>query len=184
MKICAALTLIVLAIAPTWLAAEVADSSASGFTVKITITIQASPEEVYCRLVRNVGDWWSPEHTYSHDPHNLSIEEKAMGCFCEKWAKGNVRHMEVVNLQPGKVLVLTGALGPLQSLAASGNMRISLSPAVGGTKLEATYAVFGYLPQGVNTWAAPVDSVLTEQFTRLKTYVEGGAAALKPPPSK
>jgi len=36
----------------------------------------------------------------------------------------------------------------------------------------------------MNTWAAPVDAVLTEQFTRLKTYLEGGAAALKPPLSK
>jgi len=35
------------------------------------------------------------------------------------------------------------ALGPLQSMAATGNMGIDLSPAPEGTKLEATYAVVG-----------------------------------------
>jgi hypothetical protein len=37
--------------------------------------------------------------------------------------------------------------------------------------------VTGYLPAGMNTWAAPVDSVLTEQVTRLKNYVERGDPA-------
>jgi hypothetical protein len=87
--------------------------------------------------------------------------------------------MEVVMLVPGKTLGLTGALGPLQSIAAAGNMRIQLSPADGGTKLDVTYLVTGYLPAGMNTWAAPVDSVLTEQFTRLKNYIEHGTPAPK-----
>jgi hypothetical protein len=47
----------------SWAVAEVADSGSSGFTIKMTLTIQASPEEVYRRLIR-VGDWWDPEHTY------------------------------------------------------------------------------------------------------------------------
>jgi len=74
---------------------------------------------------------------------------------------------------------MTGALGPLQNIAATGNMRVQLSASEGGTKLEATYAVTGYLPAGLNTWAAPVNSVLTEQFTRLKNYVEHGNPAPK-----
>jgi hypothetical protein len=31
----------------------------------------------------------------------------------------------------------------------------------------------------MNTWAAPVDSVLKEQFTRLKSFVEHGDPAAK-----
>ena len=62
-------------------AAEVADSSAGGFTVKTTFTIQASPDEVYRRLI-HIGDWWDSEHTYSGDAHNMTIEERAGGCFC------------------------------------------------------------------------------------------------------
>ncbi len=152
---------------------DVVDSASNGFTVKVTLQIQAPPKDVYRQLIHNVGDWWSSAHTYSHDAHNLSIEEKAMGCFCEKLPnQGSVRHMEVVSLFPDKAIGMTGALGPLQSIAATGNMQIALSASDGGTKLEVTYAVTGYLPAGMNTWAAPVNSVLTEQFTRLKSFVE------------
>jgi hypothetical protein len=155
--------------------ADVVDSASGGFTIKTTINIQALPDDVYHKLIQNVGDWWNSGHTYSRDSHNLSIEEKAMGCFCEKLPNGgSVRHMQVVHFSPGKVLGLTGALGPLQTIAATGNMQFALSPADGGTKLEVTYAVVGYLPAGMNTWAAPVDSVLKEQLTRLKHYVEHG----------
>lgn len=82
--------------------------------------------------------------------------------------------MEVVFLAPGKRLVLSGGLGPLQSLGATGSMSVDLTPAEGGTKLQVTYAVTGYLAAGMNSWAAPVDSVLSEQFTRLKNLVEHG----------
>src|SRR5579863_9724674 len=126
--------------------ADVVDSSATGFTVRVTVTITASPDDVYRKLVRNVGDWWASDHTFSGNSHNLSIEEKPGGCFCEKLPEGGgVRHMEVVNLAPGKTLVMSGALGPLQSIAAAGSMQFQLVPADDGTKLVFTYAVTGYL---------------------------------------
>ncbi|HYL35945.1 MAG TPA: hypothetical protein VEV17_08545 [Bryobacteraceae bacterium] len=169
-----------LAFAPAFAAAEVADSSSNGFTTKLTLHIQAAPDEVYRKLIRNVGDWWNSQHSFSGNAHNLSIEEKVMGCFCEKLPnQGGLRHMEVVFLAPGKKLVLSGALGPLQSLAATGSLAIDFSAADGGTKLNVTYAVAGYLPAGMNTWAAPVDSVITEQFSRLKNFVERGDPAPK-----
>ncbi len=158
------------------LRAAVADSAANGFTIQLELNIQAPPQDVYQRVVR-VGDWWNSMHTFSGDAHNLSIEDKAMGCFCEKLpGGGSVRHMVVVYADPGKKLVLSGALGPLQSIAATGSMTIQLAPAGGATKLTVGYAVTGYLAAGMNTWAAPVDSVLTEQFTRLKSLIETGKA--------
>jgi hypothetical protein len=57
----------------------------------------------------------------------------------------------------------------LQSLAATGTMAFQLAPNGDGTKLTVTYAVAGYLPAGMNTWVAPVDSVITEQVGRLKS---------------
>jgi uncharacterized protein YndB with AHSA1/START domain len=160
---------------PALAQAAVGDSSANGFTVKLALTIQAPPQEVYARLVHGIGDWWSSAHTFSSDAHNLSIDDKPMGCFCERLPSGGgVRHMEVINADPGKRLVLSGALGPLQSMAATGSLTIQLAPEGGGTKLAVTYAVSGYLPAGMNTWAATVDAVLTEQFTRLKSLVETG----------
>jgi uncharacterized protein YndB with AHSA1/START domain len=162
-------------LAPELARADVADSAANGFTIKLVLDIAAPPEQVYARLIHNVGDWWNPMHTFSGDSHNLSIDDKAMGCFCEKLAGGgSVRHLEVVYANPGKTLVMTGGLGPLQSTAISGSMTIQLAPAGAGTKLAVQYAVAGYMPAGVNTWAAPVNSVVTEQFTRLKAFVETG----------
>jgi len=180
MRIELKLGVVFLALAPRWAMPAVVDASASGFTVRTTIAIRAAPQDVYRRLVRNVGDWWNPSHTFSGNAHNLSIEEKVAGCFCEKLPDGGgVRHMEVVYFAPGKTLRLSGALGPLQSMAVAGSMTIELSAAEGGTKLEVTYAVAGYLAAGMNTWAAPVDGVVEEQFTRLKNYIETGDAGHK-----
>lgn len=159
------------------LQAEVVDAAANGFTVKTTISIHATPEEVYRQLVRNVGQWWSPDHTFSRDARNLSIDDKRMGCFCEKIpGGGGVRHLEVVYAAPGKILVMQGGLGPLQALATAGSLSIQLapgsSPGDAGTTLVATYAVNGYLAGGMQSWAAPVDGVLAEQMTRLRNFIE------------
>lgn len=166
---------------PTFAQADVADSAANGFTVKLAVTVRASPQDVYQRLVHNIGDWWDPSHTFSGDAHNLSIDDKPMGCFCEKLPGGGAaRHMEVVNTDPGKVLVLSGGLGPLQSMAVTGSMTIQLGAVRDdGTKVSVTYAVVGYLPAGMNTLAPPVDAVLTQQFMRLKGFIETGKAAPK-----
>ena len=180
MRISAVFAILASVLAPGRATAAVADASANGFTVKVTLRVQATPDDVYRRLIRNVGDWWNSSHTFSGSSRSLSIEEKVMGCFCEKLPNhGAVRHMEVLYFAPGERLKLSGALGPLQSIAAVGIMDIQLSPADGATKLEVTYAVAGYLPAGMNAWAAPVDSMLTEQFTRLKNYVERGDPAPK-----
>jgi uncharacterized protein YndB with AHSA1/START domain len=156
--------------------ADVADQAANGFTVKIATVIHAKPEEVYNRLVHHVADWWDPEHTYSNDAQNLSLDDKVMGCFCEKFPGGGaVRHAEVIMIMPNKMLVLSGALGPLQKFAATGTLTFAILPIRNDTRLEVTYAVGGYLSGGLNTWADPVDKVLTEQVGRLKNYVETGA---------
>jgi len=55
--------------------AEVADASVNGFTIKATLSIQASPDDVYRRIVRNVGDWWDPSHTFSGNSRNLTIKK-------------------------------------------------------------------------------------------------------------
>jgi uncharacterized protein YndB with AHSA1/START domain len=159
-------------------AGDVMDSAANGFTVKISVNIHAAPADVFSRIMQ-VGDWWSPDHTYSGDAHNLSIEGHPGGCFCEKLPGGSVRHMEVIFVAPGKTLRLIGGLGPLQALAATGTMTFSLSPDDGGTKLDVTYAVGGYFPQGMNALAAPVNSVLTDQIGRLKNYIENGSPTAK-----
>jgi hypothetical protein len=156
--------------------AEVADQAPNGFTIRIATVVHAGPEDVYNRLVHNIGDWWSPDHTFSNDAHNLSIDDKPLGCFCEKLPYGGgVRHAQVIMVMPNKMLVMTGSLGPLQAFGATGTLTLVLIPMHRDTKVQLIYAVGGYLPDGLNTWAAPVDKVLGEQMTRLKNYVESGS---------
>jgi uncharacterized protein YndB with AHSA1/START domain len=167
-----------LILAPLCANAEVVDSSSNGFTVKVAMTIKAPPADVYKKLVHDVGEWWNSAHTFSGSAKNLSIDDKPMGCFCEKLpGGGGVRHLEVVNAVPGKTLVMTGGLGPMQSIAATGSMRIQLAAAEGGTKFEMVYSVVGYLPAGMQVWAKPSEGMLTEQFTRMQNYIEHGTPA-------
>lgn len=169
------ISVLICVIAPSWLRADVADSSAGGFTVKVTLNVQAAPDDVYHKLVGNIGEWWDSAHTFSGSSRNLMIDDKPMGCFCEKLANGGgVRHMEVVRVEPGKTLVMIGALGPMQAMAAAGSMTISFTPANGATKLEVTYAVTGYRPEGFKDFAPVVDKMITGQFVRLKSFVERG----------
>jgi uncharacterized protein YndB with AHSA1/START domain len=165
-------SLLITIFVPVSAIAAVKDASAAGFTVKTSLTIAAAPAQVYDRFVHNVGDWWSPQHTFSGDSHNLSIEEKPMGCFCEKLPNGGVRHMEVIYFERSKVLRMSGLIGPLQGLGGAGVLTVSFSAAGTGTKFDATYSVSGYSAAGMNAFAAVVDSVLSDQFNRLKNYVE------------
>lgn len=155
---------------------EVVDSSAVGFTVRDTMVVAATPDKVYHDLAAEVGKWWSSDHTFSGNSRNLSIEDKAGGCFCEKLENGgSVRHLTVVFAEPGKYLRMIGGLGPLQAMAVIGSLTWSLAQAQKGTRVELTYTVGGYTPGGLQHLAPIVDRVLLEQFQRLKRYVETGA---------
>ena len=117
--------LLLCVLAPAMLGADVMDSAANGFTIKIATVIHAGPADIYDRLVHHVGDWWSSDHTFSQDAHNLSIDDKPMGCFCEKMPNnGGVRHAEVIMVMPDKMLVMSGAFGPLQRLGATGTLKL------------------------------------------------------------
>jgi hypothetical protein len=117
--------------------------------------------------------WWSPDHTWSKDAKNLSIDSS--GCFCERLKRGAVRHMTVVFAEQDKAVRMSGALGPLQFTGASGHLGVTLTPAGEGTDVVMTYDVGGYAKGGLaETYAAPVDKVLGEQLARLKKSAETG----------
>ena len=48
-----------------------------------------------------------------------------------------------------------------------------------GTKLTYTYSVGGYIPNGADAWAKPVDGMLAETFGRFQNYADKGNPALK-----
>jgi hypothetical protein len=155
--------------------AEVIDSTDYGFTTRGIVIINADSNTVYRHLVKDINKWWDPDHTFSGQSKNLSIDAKANGCFCEKLDKGgSVRHMAVVYVMPGKMLRMKGGLGPLQSLGVDGSLTFLLYTTGNGTTIEMSYAVGGYAPGGLQNWASPVDQVLHNQLKRLKNFTETG----------
>lgn len=164
--------------------AEIVKAEAAGFTLRLEVPVMAEPLEVYTALINRVSDWWHPAHTFSSDSSNLYIEAKAMGCFCERLPDGgSVRHMEVVFAAPGRLLRMQGGLGPLQSLAVAGSLSWHLHAEETGTRVELRYSVTGYLPDGMDAWAKPVESVLAEQLDRLKNLIETGQAGADTEPA-
>lgn len=161
-------------------AAEVVSAAAGGFTVRNSIEISAPPQRVHGAIVNATGPWWSSSHTFFGDSKNLSMDASPGGCFCERWnGKAGVRHMTVVYVDPGKRLRLSGGMGPLQDMGVAGSLTFNLAQTGNKTRLDLTYNVGGYSPDGLNQWASTVNSVLLEQITRLKRYVETGNADTK-----
>jgi uncharacterized protein YndB with AHSA1/START domain len=154
---------------------EVIETTAAGFSTRNAAVINASPATVYAALTDKVGGWWDPAHTFSHDARNLSVDAKPGGCFCERLPDGGgVQHMGVVYASPGKLLRLTGAIGPLQEAALTGTMTWNLSQAGGGTTVELIYTVGGFRAGGFRDMPTVVDGVLRGQLARLKAFVETG----------
>lgn len=155
--------------------AEVVDAQANGFELRQTLQVAATPEKLWAALV-DVGGWWAPGHTYSGSARNLTLDPKPGGCWCEALPGGGVEHLRVVYVQPGQMLRLAGALGPLQSTGGAGHLSFALKPQAGGTSLTVTYVFGGYVRGGFQTLAGPVDGVLGQQTARLKTLAETGKA--------
>jgi len=163
------------ALAASRASGEVVDVADNGFTIKITVAVPVDSSRAYATVVDGVSRWWDPEHTYSGDASNLSIEARPQGCFCEKLpAQGFVRHLTVINAMPGKLLRLEGGLGPLQGMAVSGIMTWTFKPADKGTTVEMRYAVGGYNPPGFKDLAPLVDSVLRGQLERYRHFLATG----------
>jgi uncharacterized protein YndB with AHSA1/START domain len=156
--------------APAQSAPEV---TSNGFVVKFDVSVNAPAGKVYEALVGQVGSWWNPEHTYSHDAKNLSIDARPGGCFCEKLPKGGgVEHARVIYVAPREVLRLSGALGPLQGSGVAGTLTWKLTGGTGNTRVQLTYSVGGFIEGGFEKIAPAVESVLNDQLDRLKLFVE------------
>ena len=155
--------------------AEVIETSAAGFLIKHQVSVAAAPDKTYHAFVGDIGRWWNPEHTYSGDAANLSLDARPGGCFCEKLANGGgALHMTVVYVVPGQLVRLAGGLGPLQGAGLAGSMTWKFTPEAAGTKIDLAYSVGGYLQGGFAKMAPAVNVVIGEQLARLKTYVETG----------
>ena len=167
--------LVVLAAMPA--RAAVVDASPGGFTVRHVVVVTGPSGSAYQTVTNRVAVWWDPEHTFSGRSTNLTIDARPGGCFCEQLPSGGgVRHMTVLYADEGKLLRLTGGLGPLQELAVSGTMTFAFAQSGNRTTITFTYSVGGYAPGGLQALAPVVDMVLGAQVARLKRLIDTGRA--------
>ncbi len=159
-------------------AADVTHSAPGGFTVEHEIVVSADRPAAYNAAIMSIGEWWSSEHTITGDASRLSIEPRAMGCFCEELGEGDaVVHLVVTFINRDVIVRLTGGLGPLGLMGVAGNMTWEFFDTdSGGTRLKWTYAVGGYRPGGLDAVALPVDYVIGDAIRRLAAYIETGDA--------
>ena len=160
-----ALVLLAVAVASP-ASAEVVSASANGLEVRHTVDVAMQPAAAFARFGK-VGTWWSGDHTYSGKAENLSLALQPGGCWCEKLPNGGgVEHMRVAYVEPGKHILLTGALGPLLYLATTGVLDVQFKPSAKGTQVIFDYRAAGFFNGGADKIAPAVDAVLGEQVKR------------------
>ena len=167
-----------LALITTPAQAEVKTLTEQGFSTLHAADVLGTPDDVWKRLM-SPKDWWNPAHSWSGSVEGFYIDPQAGGCFCELiqekdadgkiTPKGSVEHMRVLFAQPGRVLRMSGGLGPLQAEAATGTLTIAMEPlkSGGGTRISFSYVVGGYMRFKTSDIAPAVDNVLREQFERM-----------------
>src|SRR5690606_21620464 len=126
-------------------------------------------------LVDDVGQWWPADHTWWGDAARLSIRAEAGGCFCEIDGARQAQHMTISFVEPGKLLRMSGGLGPLQGMGVHGVLEWRLSEENDGTRIVLWYRVGGYTPQDLSTIAPVVDRVQALQLGGLAQHLRAPA---------
>jgi uncharacterized protein YndB with AHSA1/START domain len=164
------IVLALLSVAPA--RAEVVDVAQNGMEIKQVVHIAAPPEKVWAALIVPAR-WWSSDHSVSGDAANITIDPRVGGCWCEKLPNGGgVVHMEVTHIAPPKTLVFRGALGPFYNLAADGALSYTIAASGAETDLTLVFRAGGYVKEGFQKWAQPVDDVFAQQMGNLKKHLE------------
>lgn len=147
--------------------ADVVAGAPDHFTLKLEAETELSPDEVWARLI-DPKAWWLPDHTYSGDSANLTIDPVAGGLWREDWDGGSVWHGSVLRAEPGKVLVLNAPFGPLQDMAVRSVWTISLDAQEdGGTKITFDHVSNGSSASNLEAIAPAVDFVKSEALKSL-----------------
>jgi uncharacterized protein YndB with AHSA1/START domain len=160
--------------APAWCA--LLDTTPQGFTAENSAVVKADPLTAWQALVGDVDAWWPKDHSWWGKAGTFSIDARAGGCFCEKAGDRQAQHLQVVFVEPGKLLRLTGGLGPLQGLGLYGVLDWRLTPVEGGTKITYWYRAGGYASEDLKSLAVIVDQVQAEQLGNLARYINDRAS--------
>lgn len=147
--------------------AEVMTASPDHFTLKLEAQSELSPDALWARLVEP-SEWWLPDHSYSGNSDNLSLDPQAGGLWREDWEAGSVWHGTVLQAQPEQTLILSAPFGPLQGLGVTSIWTISLVPTeTGGTQVTFDHVTNGTAASKLDELAPAVDFVKREALKSL-----------------
>jgi uncharacterized protein YndB with AHSA1/START domain len=152
--------------------AAVEKSGADGFVVRHEIVVPVDRAHAFAEMI-HPERWWNDAHTWSGSAANLSLDARAGGCWCERWARGEAEHGVVIRVLADENLRVRAAFGPLQEMALNGLFDLTLTDVEGGTRLVATFRVNGPASANLDRLAAPVDGVIGEQVERLRQRLAG-----------
>ena len=155
--------------------ADIKDQSPSGFTIENSQVVPVDAMTAWQALVDDVGRWWPKDHTWWGDASKLSIQARAGGCFCEIDGPRQAAHMTVAFVDPGKILRMTGGLGPLQGMGFNGALEWRFAPAEGGTRITLYYRAGGYSPEDIGSFVPVIDRVQAAQLGGLADFLRRGA---------
>jgi len=79
--------------------------------------------------------------------------------------------MQVVFVDPPRLLRMIGGLGPLQGMGLSGVLEWRMTAVEGGTRITLWYRAGGYAPDDLGKLAAVVDGVQALQLGGLADYL-------------
>ncbi len=147
--------------------AEVVESSPERYVLKQQMESSLSPPQLWKRLLEP-SSWWHPDHTYSGDSANLSLDAKAGGLWREDWEGNSVFHGSILQVQTEKTLRLNAPFGPLQALAVNVVWTINIEPVEsGGSLVTFDEIANGTAASKLDALAGAVDFVKTEAIKRL-----------------
>ena len=151
--------------------ARIVDQAANGFTVENSEWVAADQATAWKAFVADVGKWWPADHSWWGDASKLSISEKAGGCFCEMNGAQQAWHMTVTFVDPGKLMRMTGGLGPLQGMGLTGALEWRFAEENGGTRITLWYRAGGYTPDDLSKFVPVIDKVQGLQLGGLAEYL-------------
>lgn len=125
-----------------------------------------TPDALWQKLIEP-ANWWHPDHTYSGDAKNLSLDANAGGVWREDWPDGSVEHGRVLLVLENKQLRLNAPFGPLQETGANVVWTVTISSGDDGTKVTFDEVANGTASSNLDELAPAVDFVKTEAINRL-----------------
>lgn len=147
-------------------AADIIEASPERYVLRQEASSALAPDALWARLIKPAS-WWHPDHTYSGDAGNLSLDATAGGLWREDWKDGSVLHGQVLLVQQGSVLKLDAPFGPLMDMAVTVVWTISVSAQGSGSRVVFDEIANGTTASKLDTLAPAVDFVKTEAIRRL-----------------